>query len=138
MSIGLIIAIVVVAIIVLAVLLFAVGASRRAAAERRRRRQLERRRERAATAHRDAAGAGVGRAEEAEHRARVAGALAERERAEARLHEETARAHELGLADDELTGDGAATERSATTEREEVGAGREQVTADSRRQSSDR
>jgi FtsZ-interacting cell division protein ZipA len=138
MSTGLTVAIVVVAIIVVAALLFAVGRSRRAAAERRHQRKLERRREQAATEHRDAADAGLGRADEAEHRARVATALAERERADANLHQETARAHELGLADDELPGDAPATERAADHRREEGAAEREEVLADSRRQNTDR
>ena len=54
------------------------------------------RREQAVTEHREAAEARSGRADEAEHRARLATARAERERAEARLHEESARAHEMG------------------------------------------
>jgi hypothetical protein len=63
---------------------------------------LTQRRERAVSEHREAAEARAGAAQDAEHRARLQGAVAERERAEARLHEEQARAHELGLADDDL------------------------------------
>jgi type II secretory pathway pseudopilin PulG len=105
MSTGLIVVIVVVVLILLAALMFAATRGRRVAAERRRERELNQRREQAITEHREAAEARTGAAEEAEHRARVAGAVAERERAEARLHEERALAHERGLNDDELMRD---------------------------------
>lgn len=101
MSTGVIVAIVVVAVILIALLL-AIPRMRSRAAERRRERELSERREQAVAGHRQAAEVGVGRAEEAEHRARLANAVAERERAEARLHEERARAHERGMNDDEL------------------------------------
>jgi type II secretory pathway pseudopilin PulG len=104
MSIVLIVVIVVV-VIVLVGLLFAMTRGRRVAAERRRERELTQRREAAVSEHREAAQARTGAAEEADHRARVAGAVADRERAEARLHEERARTHELGLADDDLMRD---------------------------------
>jgi FtsZ-interacting cell division protein ZipA len=103
MSTVLIVVIVVVALIVVAALLFGLTRGRRVAAERRRARELAQRRERAVTEHREAAQERAGAAEEAEHRARLAGAVAERERAEASLHEERARAHEHGLADEDLT-----------------------------------
>ena len=86
-------------------LLFASTRGRRVAAERRRERELGRRREQAITENRQAAETRTGRAEEAEHRARLASAVAERERAEARVHEERAHAHEQGLNDDELMHD---------------------------------
>jgi uncharacterized protein HemY len=96
------IVVIVFVVVVLVLALFGVVRGRRMAAERRHRRELARRRQRAATEHREAADLRTGRAEEAEHRARVAGALADRERAEARLHEETAVAHERGLADEDV------------------------------------
>jgi FtsZ-interacting cell division protein ZipA len=105
MSTGIIVAIVVVAVIVVALLLLATTRMRRAAGERRRERELTQRREQAATGHRRAADARLGRAQEAEHRARLAGAVAERERADAQLHEERARANEMGLNDNELIGE---------------------------------
>ncbi len=101
--------VIVVAVVVVIGLLFAVTKGRRVAAERRQERELNRRREHAVSEHREAAEARTGRAEEAEHHARVASAVAERERAEARLHEETARSHELGLADEDLMRDDPAT-----------------------------
>lgn len=104
--------VIVVVVVVLVAALFGVVRGRRVAAERRHERELTRRRERAATEHREAAELRTGRAEEADHRARVAGALAERERAEARLHEETARAHERGLADEDLMREDPAEEYS--------------------------
>jgi len=96
------IVVIIVAVIVLLALVVAATRGRKLAAERRRERELARRRERAAGEHREAAQARVGAAEEAEHRARLANAVAERERADAQLHEERARAHERGLADDDL------------------------------------
>jgi FtsZ-interacting cell division protein ZipA len=118
------IVVIVVAIIVVAALLVGLTRGRRMAAERREQRALARRREQAVGEHREAAQARTGAAEEAEHRARLAGAVAERERAEARLHEEQARTHELGLADEDLMsqeragrGERVATERDeAVTE----------------------
>src|SRR5690349_5235246 len=124
MSTVLIVVIVVVVIIVLALLLMGLTRGRQRAAERRQQKELEQRREQAVTEHREAAEARAGRAEEAEHRARVAGAVADRERAEARLHEERARAHEMGLGDEDLmrgeqtTRD--QTARGETTRREQT------------------
>ena len=141
MSTVVIVVIVVVAVIVLGALLFALTRGRRVAAERRRQRVLESRREQAVTEHRQAAEARSGRADEAEHRARVATAMADRERAEARLHEETARSHELGLADDDLMRDDSGEtgrERIVEDREDEPVDEREQVAADSRRQNSDR
>jgi FtsZ-interacting cell division protein ZipA len=101
MSTWLIVVIVIAVVVIVALLLV----MRRAAVRKRGERQLAKRRERAVTEHREAAQTRTGAAEEAEHRARLAGAVAERERAEARLHEERARAHELGLADQDLRED---------------------------------
>jgi type II secretory pathway pseudopilin PulG len=91
MSTGLIIAIVVVVLLLLALLLFVLPRAR----ARSRERDLERRRGEVAGAHRDQAETRQVRAQEAEH-------VAERERAEANLHETRARMHERGLADDDL------------------------------------
>ena len=112
---ALLIIIIVVAVILLIGLAFGAIKGRRVAAQKREERRLIRRREEAASEHRQVAEARTGAAEEAEHRARVAGAVAERERAEAKLHEERARAHELGLADDDLAREGR-TEREAGAE----------------------
>jgi type II secretory pathway pseudopilin PulG len=113
-----VIVVIVVAVILLVALLFALTKGRRVAAERRQQRELEQRRQQAVSEHREAAQERTGAAEEAEHRARLAGAVADRERAEARLHEERARTHELGLADDDLMreerGESVATERDGT------------------------
>ena len=117
MSTVLIVVIVVVAVILLVGLLLGLTRGRRVAAERRRERELTQRREQAVSEHREAAQSRVSAAEEAEHRARVAGAVAERERAEARLHEERARAHELGLADDDLMREERATREETVGER---------------------
>jgi biopolymer transport protein ExbB/TolQ len=142
MSTVLIVVIVVVAVIVVGALLFAMTRGRRIAAERRRQRVLESRREQAVTEHREAAEARSGRADEAEHRARVATAMADRERAEARLHEETARSHEMGLADDDLmrddSGETGRRERIVKDRDDERVDERDQVAADSPRQNSDR
>ena len=131
MSTGLIVVIIVVVVVVLAVLLVGLTRGRRVAAERRRERELSQRRENAVSEHREAAQARIGAADEAEHHARVAGAVAERERAEARLHEERARAHELGLADDDLmpedratAANGNATEQEAAVEEAPAQGGR--------------
>ncbi|MBV9944699.1 MAG: hypothetical protein JO262_21420 [Solirubrobacterales bacterium] len=118
---ALLIVIIVVAVILLIGLVFGAMRGRRAATQKREERRLVRRREEAAGEHRQVAEARTGAAAEAEHRARVAGAIAERERAEARLHEERARAHEMGLADDELMRDGR-TERDTGAEGYERGA----------------
>ncbi|HTT29292.1 MAG TPA: hypothetical protein VMG37_12845 [Solirubrobacteraceae bacterium] len=132
--------VIVVAVVVLIGLLFGLTRGRRIAAERRQERELNRRRQQAVTEHREAADVRTGRAEEAEHRARVASALAERERAEARLHEETAQAHEQGLADEDLMRDDRAPEREAANGHEypEAEADREEVAADPSRQNVDR
>lgn len=113
----LLIVIIVVAVIVLVGLVFGLTKGRQAAARKRQERELTQRREQAVSEHREAAQARVGAADEAEHRARVAGAVAERERAEARLHEERARAHELGLNDDELMREERTTREDTMTER---------------------
>jgi FtsZ-interacting cell division protein ZipA len=115
----LLIVIIVVAIIVLIGLVFGMIKGRRAAARKREERRLAKRRNEAVSEHRQVAEARTGAAEEAEHRARIATAVAERERAEARLHEERARAHELGLADDELRHE-RITNRGERTTREET------------------
>lgn len=120
MSTVLIVVIIVVALILLAGLLFGLTRGRRVAERKRQERVLTQRREQAVSEHREAAEARSGAAEEAEHRARVAGAVAERERAEARLHEERARAHEMGLNDDQLMREERSGGRSEiVTEREE-------------------
>ncbi len=122
MSTVLIVVIIVVAVILLAGLVLGMTRGRRVAERRRQERLLEQRREEAVSEHREAAQARTGAAEEAEHRARVAGAVAERERAEARLHEERARAHEMGLNDDELMREDGTT----TTGRSELATEREE------------
>jgi type II secretory pathway pseudopilin PulG len=106
MSTGLIIAIVVVVLLLLALLLFVLPRAR----ARSRERQLERQRGEVASAHRERAETRMARAEEAEH-------IAERERAEAGLHETRARLHDRGLADDEVE-----TEHGRIVERDEPAA----------------
>jgi hypothetical protein len=91
MDTGLIIAIVIAAIVLIALVAFVIPRLRR----KREERQLERRRGAVVDRHREVA-------EERQSRAELAERHAARERAEADLHEARARAHERGLADDEL------------------------------------
>jgi type II secretory pathway pseudopilin PulG len=86
MSTGVIVAIIVVAILVIGAFLLVLMPRMRASAEHRRRgREL-----------RQAADARDQRAQQAEREARVAAAVADRERAEARLHHERVAAHDEG------------------------------------------
>ena len=91
MDTGLIIAIVIAAIVLIALVAFVLPRARR----KREERELERRRGAVVDRHREVA-------EERQSRAELAERHAARERAEADLHEARARAHERGLADDEL------------------------------------
>ena len=98
-----VIAVVVVAILLMAVLLL--PGMREKARIKRRERELGQRREQAVTEHREVAESRARRADEAEHRARIAEQEARRERAESQLREEKAALHERGMADDELISD---------------------------------
>ena len=91
MSTGTIIVIVIAAVIVLAILAMLMPRMR----ARRQERQINQARGRAAEGHREVA-------DERMERARLAERQAERERAEAEVHQSRARLHEDGLADDEL------------------------------------
>jgi flagellar biosynthesis/type III secretory pathway M-ring protein FliF/YscJ len=93
MSAGAIVAIVIAAVIIIAI--FAVLLPRMRA--RKQERQLNKARGRAAEGHREVA-------EDRMERARLAERQAQRERAEAELHESRAQMHERGLADDQLEG----------------------------------
>jgi len=108
MSTGVLIAIIVVAVIIVAVLAFVLPKARARARQRAEQRELEKRREQAVSEHREQAGERTQPAAVAERRARMPADAAERERAEARLHEERASLHDQGLADDDLV----RTERS--------------------------
>jgi FtsZ-interacting cell division protein ZipA len=91
MSAGAIVAIVIGALIIIALLAFVLPRMR----ARKQERQLNKARGRAAEGHREIA-------EERVERARLAERQAQRERAEAELHQSRADMHERGLADDEL------------------------------------
>jgi hypothetical protein len=91
MSTGTIVAIVVIAVIVIAMLAFVMPRMR----GRRQERKLNKARGRAAEGHRELA-------DERMERARLAERQAQRERAEAELHQSRADMHERGLADDRL------------------------------------
>ena len=91
MSAGGIIAIVVAALIIIAILAFLMPRMR----ARKQERQLNKARGRAAEGHRELA-------DERAERARLAEREAQRERAEAELHQSRADMHERGLADDQL------------------------------------
>lgn len=106
MSTGAIVAIVVVVVLLVIAVGFLVPRARAKARARAEQRGLERRRQEAVTGHRHEAGQRVQRAEEAERRARIAAQEAERNRAEARIHEERAALYHRGLADHELAHDG--------------------------------
>ena len=88
----------IVAIVVLAVLFVILLAALPRIRARRQQRELEHRRGEAVDAHRSEAELKSARADHAER-------LAQKERAEADLHESRARLHEQGLADDELDRD---------------------------------
>jgi FtsZ-interacting cell division protein ZipA len=101
-------AIIVIAVVVVAILLaliFVLPRASEKARVKRRERELGQRREQAITEHREAAELRARRADEAEHRARIAEQEARRERAEAQLREERAALHERGMADQELIAD---------------------------------
>jgi hypothetical protein len=128
MSTGLIIAIVVVVLILVA-LLFFIPRMREKARVQKRERELGQRRERVASEHREHADAREREAAQAEQRARLAQKEAERQRAEAELHQERASTYESGMADHELVGDherdhfaGTSAERSAGTRDDDTGA----------------
>jgi FtsZ-interacting cell division protein ZipA len=91
MSTGTIVAIVVIAVVVIAILAFAMPRMRARSQERK----LNKARGRAAEGHREVA-------DERMERARLAERQAQRERAEAELHQSRADMHERGLADDRL------------------------------------
>jgi len=91
MSTGTIVAIVIIAVILIAILAFAMPRMRARSQERK----LNKARGRAAEGHR-------GVADERMERARLAERQAQRERAEAELHQSRADMHERGLADDRL------------------------------------
>ena len=91
MSTGAIVVIVIAALIILAVLAFVLPRMRARSQERK----LSRARGQAAEGHREIA-------EDRMERARLAERQAQRERAEAELHESRASMHERGLADDRL------------------------------------
>jgi FtsZ-interacting cell division protein ZipA len=91
MSTGAIIAIVIIAVVLIAILAFAMPRMR----ARRQERKLNKARGRAAEGHRELA-------DERMERARLAERQAQRERAEAELHQSRADMHERGLADDRL------------------------------------
>jgi flagellar biosynthesis/type III secretory pathway M-ring protein FliF/YscJ len=110
MSTGTIVAIVIIAVVVLAILAFAMPRMRARSQERK----LNQARGRAAEGHRELAD------ERMEH-ARLAEAQAQRERAEAELHQSRADMHERGLADDRLDDapEPGRFEREQETEREQ-------------------
>jgi hypothetical protein len=91
MSTGAIVAIVIIAVILIAFLAFAMPRMRARSQERK----LNKARGRAAEGHREIA-------DERMERARLAERQAQRERAEAELHQSRAEMHERGLADDQL------------------------------------
>jgi hypothetical protein len=91
MSTGAIVAIVIIAVVLIAIFAFALPRMR----ARKQERQLNRARGQAAEGHREVA-------DERMQRARLAERQAQRERAEAELHQSRAEMHEKGLADDEL------------------------------------
>jgi flagellar biosynthesis/type III secretory pathway M-ring protein FliF/YscJ len=91
MSTGAIVAIVIIAVVLLVIFAVAMPRMRARAQERK----LNQKRGRAAEGHREVA-------DERMERARLAEAQAQRERAEAELHNSRAQMHEQGLADDEL------------------------------------
>ncbi len=101
----LIIVIVVVVVAILLAAVFVLPRAREKARITRRERELGQRRDQAITEHREVAESRARRADEAEHRARIAEQEARRERAEAQLREEKAALHERGMADDELISD---------------------------------
>jgi len=68
----------------------------------KRERELEQRRDRVAGEHREHADARQREAQQAEQKARLAQAEAEKQRAEADLHQERAKTYESGMADHEL------------------------------------
>ncbi len=96
MSTGVIVAIVVAAVIVVGLVIALTVRARSGE------RALRQRRNEAAAASRADAELKVREAEQAEHRARLAGAEAERHRAESRVRSERAEAFEQGLADEHL------------------------------------
>jgi flagellar biosynthesis/type III secretory pathway M-ring protein FliF/YscJ len=91
MSAGTIVAIVIIAVVLIAIFAFALPRMR----ARKQERQLNNARGRAAEGHREVA-------DERMERARLAEAQAQRERAEAELHQSRATMHERGMADDRL------------------------------------
>ena len=91
MSTGAIVAIVIAAVIIIAIFAFLMPRMR----ARKQERQLNKARGRAAEGHREIA-------DERMERARLAERQAQRERAEAELHQSRADMHERGLADDQL------------------------------------
>ena len=93
MSAGAIVAIVIAAVIIIAIFAFLLPRMR----ARKQERQLDKARGRAAEGHREVA-------EDRMERARLAERQAQRERAEAELHQSRAQMHERGLADDQLEG----------------------------------
>lgn len=101
MSIALIIGIAIVALVLVALLML-LPRMRAKAEERKTTKELESRRERAATEHREEAGARSTRAELSERNAAIAQQNAKSERAEAERLEQEAQLHERGLADDML------------------------------------
>ena len=119
MSTGAIIAIVVAALILLALLAFVLPKMRARSEARRRERELDRRRQEEIQRHRGEAESRQLRADEAEHRARIAQKEAEAERAQAEAHEARASLHERGLAEDDVSAEGA----TATTRADDARAG---------------